>query len=391
MTSRPSSVGSRFVPRTLSQIPGVHAVRRSFVLGVVLCALAIGCTPTSSTAHGATPTTFDEIDEMMRHRVESEGLDGAGILVVADGTTYRNATYGRYANETIIPIASASKWLTAATLMTLVDEGVVSLDDPVAMYLPKFTGTTGQATLRQLLSHTSGIGSVNCIWDARKSLEECVDFIATRNAISPPGTKFSYGNTSFSVIGRVIEVVTGQSFEKAFEARIAMPLGMVHTRFDGYSYDTESNPVPAASAESTLDDYGAFVEMLRNLGTYNGIRVLSAQSVLTMEQNAVSGIDTYSDPAVHTTGIPSYGLGAWRDITTTADIGVVTSGNGAYGLYPWVDRSRNGFGIIFVFDQRGSELAVPESQREMHAVLGVLDALGVDRDSSPTTVYRRRA
>lgn len=377
------------VPRTLSRNMGGHAAMRCLALGVVLCALAIGCTPTSSTTYGATPTTFDEIDEMMRHRVESEGLDGAGLLVVADGTTYRNATYGRYANDTIIPIASASKWLTAATLMTLVDEGAVDLDDPVVKYLPQFTGSTGTATLRQLLSHTSGIGTANCIWEVRKSLEECVDFIATRSAVSAPGTKFSFGNTSFSVAGRIIEVVTGQSFEKAFESRLAKPLGMIHTRFDGYHYDTEANPVPAASAESTLDDYSAFVEMLSHRGTLNGTRVLSERSVLTMEEDAVAGIDTHSDPAVRTTGIPTYGLGAWRDITTNADGGVVTSGNGAYGFYPWVDRSRNGFGIIFVYDQRGADVAVPESQRQMHSILGVLDALGVERDPSPTAVYRR--
>lgn len=325
----------------------------------------------------------------MSARVSADGLDGAGLLVVANGNEYRNTTYGGYSNETVIPIASASKWLTAATMMTLVDEGKVSLEDPVSKYLPEFTGETGTATIRQLLSHTSGIAQSSCIWEERQTLEQCVGSVAAQKPAYEPGTKFSYGNTSFSVAGRVIEVVTGQSFEKAFETRIATPLGMTHTRFDGNYYPTEYNPVPAASAESTLYDYGRFVEMLFNRGQIDGTRVLSEHAVLEMETDSVSGLNTSGDSAVRTTGIPTYGLGTWRDVTTTDDVGVITSGNGAYGFYPWIDRSRNGYGIVFVFDQRGSELAVPESQRNMHWVWNALDLLGVPQGSTPTTVYGR--
>ena len=325
----------------------------------------------------------------MALRVASEDLDGAGLLVVADGTEYRKTFYGSYTNETVIPIASASKWLTAATMMSLVDDRKVSLDDPVSKFLPNFTEPVRSATIRQLLSHTAGIAQANCIWEQQLSLTECVDEVATQKASYQPGTKFSYGNTSFSVAGRIIEVITGQSFEEAFESRIALPLGMNHTRFDGNYYPTESNPVPAASAESTLNDYGTFVEMIFNKGSMKGVQVLSEQSVLEMETDSVVGIYTSADSVVRTTGIPTYGLGTWRDVTTASDVGVITSGNGAYGFYPWVDRSRNGFGIVFVYDQRGSDLAVPESQRELHWVWAALDALGVPRSSTPTTIYGR--
>ena len=73
-----------------------------------------------------------------------------------------------------------------------------------------------------------------------------------------------------------------------------------------------------------------------------------------------------------------------------AGLFVVASGNGAYGCYPLVDQSRYGYDIVFVYHQRGSDQAVPESQREMHWVLGLLDGLGVAKTSTPTTVYRRR-
>lgn len=348
------------------------------------------CTSTTKSSTNADPTTFPEIDTALSERVAREGLDGAGLLVVADGTEYRNTTYGGYSSETVIPIASASKWLTAATMMTLVDDGSVSLSDPVSKFLPEFTGATGSATIGQLLSHTSGIAQATCIWEERLTLARCVQSIATQRPASNPGARFSYGNTSFSVAGRIIEVVTGRTFEQAFEERIARPLGMAHTRFDGNYYPTESNPVPAASAESTLEDYGRFLHMISDRGVFDGRRVLSERSVLAMESDSVAGLDTSADSAVRTTGIPTYGLGTWRDVTTTGDVGVITSGNGAYGFYPWVDRARNGYGIILVFDQRGAELAVPESQRALHWVLTALDRLGVTGDSTATTVYRRR-
>lgn len=333
--------------------------------------------------------TFAGVDEMLEGRVGRESLDGMGLLVVVDGVELRDRSYGDYTSDTVIPIASASKWLTAATMMTLVDEGRISLDDPVSKWLPDFTGTTGDATIRQLLSHTAGIAQAQCIWDQRSTLETCVRSIATRAAEYPPGTDFSYGNTSFSIAGRIIEVATGLTFEKAFERRIAQPVGMPHTRFDGNYYPTESNPVPAASAESTLGDYGRFVRMLSQDGVIDGRRILSATSVREMETDSVRGIDTHRDSAVRTTGIPTYGLGTWRDVTGADDVGMITSGNGAYGFYPWVDRARNSYGVLLVFDQRGSDRAVPESQREVHAVWSAIDAERGGYGGPPTTTYSR--
>lgn len=332
----------------------------------------------------AEPRTMTEIDGVMGRRIDDHGLDGAALLVVVDGETERDRGYGSFGTDTVIPIASASKWLTAATMLTLVDDGSVSLEDTVAMHLPQFTGTTGSATIRQLLSHTSGIASASCIWNERTSMADCVDSIATSPASYSPGTEFAYGNTSYSVAGRIIEVVTGESFEQAFQHRIAEPLGMDRTRFEG-----GSNPVPAASAESTLADYGRFVAMLAADGEFEGRRILSPTSARATEVDAVVGLDTTGDAAVRVTGIPTYGLGAWRDIVDANDIGVVTSGNGAYGFYPWIDRVRDAHGVIAVYDTRGSELAVPESQRLLHQILAVLDREHGAPSTPGTTVYRR--
>ncbi|MBU3701233.1 MAG: beta-lactamase family protein [Acidimicrobiia bacterium] len=352
---------------------------------LVLLSLLGACR--GSTGPADRPTTFDGIDASIDQRIARAGLEGAGLLVVVDGAELRNRTYGSHTPDTVVPIASASKWLTAATMMTLVDEGIVSLDDTVARWLPSFTGTGGRATIRQLLSHTSGLAQASCIWDDDTTLADCVESIARQRAVDEPGTRFTYGNTSYSVAGRIIEVATGQSFEEAFAARIAGPVGMRATRFtDGSRSPT---PVPAASAVSTLNDYGRFVRMLASDGVIDGRRVLRTSSVRTMESDAVVGLDTAGDGAVRTTGIGTYGLGVWRDVTGVDDSSMISSGNGAYGFYPWVDRARNGYGVLSVFDQRGAERAVPDSQRQVHAVWAAIDEAAGGYRGPPVTVHGR--
>jgi len=315
-----------------------------------------------------------DVDHAIESRVGADHLPGAALLVVRDGSVLRRQGYGTYDTTTVVPIASASKWLTVATILTLVDDGRLSLDDPVRAFLPDFTGVTGSATIRQLLSHTSGIAPDDCVWDKGSSLEECANAVSAEGATFLPGSGFAYGNTSFSVAGRIIEIVSGTSFEKAFEQRIATPVGMASTRFDGASYPTEANPVPAASAESNLDDYGRFVKMLADGGVIDGRRVLSEASVREMQKDQVVGLDTHGDDAVRTTGIPTYGLGLWRDVVTADDTAVIVSGSGAYGFYPWIDRAHHAYGVLEVYDQRGSTQAVPDSQEIVHQVWAALSA-----------------
>lgn len=334
---------------------------------------------------------FASVDRSIEERITRDQLDGAALLVARDGTEIRNRGYGDYDQNTVVPIASASKWLTAATLMTLVDEGRVSLDDPVSNFLPQFAGVSGSATVRQLLSHTSGMAQADCIWVQTSTLAECVDRIARTRPTTSPGTIFAYGNTSYSVAGRIIEVVTGESFEQAFEQRIARPLGMDSTRFDGSAGRRTGNPVPAASASSSLQDYGRFMAMIAADGVIDGRRVLSSESVREMERDQVGPLTNSDDAAVRTTGIATYGLGVWRDVTTTSDAGVISSGNGAFGFYPWIDRARNAYGVLLVYDtEHSSSHAVPSSQRIVQQVWRTLDAeTGPGSFPTPTVVHGR--
>ena len=264
-----------------------------------------------------------------------------------------------------MPIASASKWLTSATVMTFVDEGKLRLDDPVASYLPAFDGAKADITVRQLLSHTTGLPPAGCEGDPSTTLRRCAASIAAGgDPSSLPGTQFHYSGVGFAVAGRLVERLAGTSFEQAFQDRIAKPLGMTHTRFDGTRRPHSRNPSPAASATSTVDDYARFLRMLAAGGTADGTAVLTSSSVAEIERDQVRGLDTHGDGAVQITGIPTYGLGVWRDEVAADDAIEVVSGSGALGFYPWIDRVHGTYGIVAVDDElHGAEHAVPASQR----------------------------
>jgi hypothetical protein len=103
--------------------------------------------------------------------------------------------------------------------------------------------------------------------------------------------------------------------------------------------------------------------MLAAGGMAAGHRVLSEASVAEIERDQGAGIDTSDDDAVQITGIPTYGLGVWRDEVDGDDDIEVVSGSGALGFYPWIDRVHGTYGIVAVDDGTGPEHAVPRSQR----------------------------
>jgi CubicO group peptidase (beta-lactamase class C family) len=332
-------------------------VRRLVV--AALCALGVLAAP----AGAAGP--YDAADAALRTRVVDDQLPGGVLFVARDGQTLHRLAVGGTTGGTVMPIASASKWLTSATLMTFVDDGKLSLDDPVRDHLPAFDDAKADITVRELLSHTTGLPSAMCEGDPATTLRRCVASIAAGgDPATKPGTQFHYSGVGFAVAGRIVERLAGTSFQQAFEDRIAEPLGMTHTRFDGIRKPHSRNPSPAASATSTVDDYVRFLRMLAAGGTIDGKQVLTSGSVAEIEKDQVRGLDTRADGAVQITGIPTYGLGVWRDEVAADDSIEVVSGSGALGFYPWIDRVHGTYGIVAVDDElHGAEHAVPASQR----------------------------
>lgn len=302
---------------------------------------------------------FDAADDALRRRVSSAGLAGGVVYVVRDGEVLHDRSVGSVGRETPLSVASAAKWLTAATLMTFVDEGRLALDDPVSRWLPEFEGWDPPVTVRQLLQHTSGVRDQGCIWSTGGDMSDCVGRLASGPKEFPPGSAFSYGNAGYHVIGRLLEVLGGDDFASVADARLTGPLGMATTSWSG----APNNPSPAAGVRTTVDDYARFLALLLADGVApDGRRLLSSESVGELARNQVGAYDTSRDFAVGITDIPRYSLGAWPDLVDDQGATVVVSGNGATGFYPWVDFEHRTFGVVGVQDGRGAEVAVPASQ-----------------------------
>ncbi|NBB13853.1 serine hydrolase [Caulobacter sp. SLTY] len=137
--------------------------------------------------------------------------------------------------DKVMSVASVTKMLTAATVLKLRDDGKLSLDDPLAKYLPAFPG--GEAiTLRQLLHHSAGVSDravkpVPGLLRQEQDTATQVAQIAERPANFPPGTRFAYSNAGYILLGAVIEAVTGQPWHEAVKAQVITPLGLTHTLF----------------------------------------------------------------------------------------------------------------------------------------------------------------
>jgi len=320
---------------------------------------------TSTTASPTTtikvyaPNAFDQTDALLAERVKAAGLAGGMVrLSRADGSIIHEKSIGSISGSTALSVASSTKWITAAVLMTFVDGGVIGLDDDISKWLPEFASDKPAISARQLLDHASGVQDNTC-QGGGMSLAACVKAIASSARQFPAGSKFSYGNSDFLVIGRLVEVLGQSDFATLAKQRITGPLQMDATSWPGAPAMANS----AFGVRVTVDDYGKFLSMVLHHGLVNGTKVLSEPAVAMMVSNQVAAYDTTKDFSVGITKIPRYGLGCWPDVVDEFGATVVVSGNGGMGLYPWVDYSTNTWGIIGVQDERGAQVAVPASQK----------------------------
>lgn len=302
------------------------------------------------------------VDAEIGRMIDEQGLSGAAIRVRIGGEVVHERAFGDLTADTAVPSASASKWLTAAAIMTLVDDGLVSLDAPISEYLDGLDGEVATITLRRLLSHTSGLPAEHpCPGSTTTTLEGCARAILDGGLDHPPG-QFAYGSPGFTVAGFVAETVTGRSWPELFAERITRPLGIDDVKWGDIRGGPTDNPEPAAGATISLDDYDAFLTMLLDDGTRAGRRILRPESVHEIES-----------PQVELEEDRWYGLGT--QLTRLDDGTLVVSSPGLFGFRPWLERGR-GLVAVFVMDRMTTELGEERAGDGglQRAVRGAVDA-----------------
>lgn len=338
-----------------------------FGFAAMASALALAQAPVRAEA----PVVFGPAANAAAEAIVAKGISGLTVSYASvRGPTVR-ADVGSITSDTQYPIASASKWLTAAVVMTLVDEGKVSLDKPISTWLPQIKGESGKLTLRHLLSQTSGIaGGLGDLYelkqDHRFTLAQSAAEVLARPPIAKPGTDFRYGAPGFQVAGAVVEAVTGQRWEEVFQSRIGRPLGMKDTYWTYMKFGAAppppaetNNPTLQGGAVSTADDYMRFLKMLAQKGSFDGRQVLSAAAVAEMLS------DQTVNATMHPTGASllvdaHYSLGNWCEAWDAAHHCTRSSSIGAFGAYPWVDGTSGRYGFLFLYKPKDAFAVWPE-------------------------------
>jgi CubicO group peptidase (beta-lactamase class C family) len=330
---------------------------------------------------GIRPAAISAISERMRPFVEQREVSGVVTLVATPDRIVHLDAIGSadiagnkpMRPDTIFWIASMTKPVTATAVLMMQEEGKLSVDDPVAKHLPEFKdlktadGKPVQVTIRHLLTHTSGLGEITAD-EARtiKDLAGLIPLYVARPVKFEPGTKWTYCQSGINTAARIVEVVSGVSFDRFVERRLFGPLGMKDTTFYlseeqlprlATSYrrtdkgeleamkvgilhgkaPTSRDRFPAANGGlfSTAPDYARFCRMILEGGELEGRRYLKPESVALM-----TAVQT-GDLKTGFTGGNGWGLGwcvARQPQGVTAMLSPGTFGHGgAYGTQAWID------------------------------------------------------
>lgn len=342
------------------------------------CALSVSAEAPKLRGVGAT----------MQELIAKNEIAGAITVVVTKDKTVHFETTGLadiatkrpMAADTFFWIASMTKPVTAVAVLMLQDEGKLNVTDPVAKYIPEFanlktpSGKPANLTISQILTHTSGLREAS--GDAARQAKTLADLVPLWLAGPTqfePGEKWQYCQSGINAAGRIVEVVTGTTFDAFLQKRLFDPLGMTNTTFyptaeqrvrlvTAYAKNKDTGalePVPPRAEfgprdrppqgngglYSTAPDYARFCQMLLNDGTLEGRRYLSAAALkfLSTPQtgNLPTGFfqnDTYGNRSTN------YGWGIGTCVLRAPHEGVaemLSPGSyghgGAWGTQAWID------------------------------------------------------
>jgi len=306
----------------------------------------------------------------------------------------------------IFRLASMTKPVTSVAVMMLHEEGRFLLTDPVSRFLPEFKDmkvavanrpheraeggyrlvpAEREITIQHLLTHTAGLASsssgptmaLHAKWSAQRTpkslLAERIAELARLPLNFQPGTAWEYGNAT-DVLGRLVEVVSGQPLDRFFRSRILDPLGMGDTHFylpdnllprlatayekrdgrlarlDEPGCETRGGRYYSGGGglAGSIEDYYRFCQMLLNGGQFNGVRLISRKTVELMTANHIGQLPLWRD----TLRGYRFGLG-FRVMADPGEAGKLVSvgsygWGGAYGTYFWVDPKEEMTGILML-------------------------------------------
>ena len=348
------------------------------MLRVILTALTVtragdGLPIKSPTEVGMSSSRLSAIERVIERGIKAGGYPGASVVVGRKGAAVFEKGFGRLswsesstavdAQRTIYDVASLTKVVgTTTAIMILFDEKKIGLDDPVVNYIPTFGGgDKDKVTIRQLLTHTSGLPAGRDIWRIAQTPLEARALVLSTPLEGRPGAQYIYSDLGADVLGLIVEVVAGEPLDKFLTRRVFEPLGMNETMFRpadslrsriaptevtpprGYPLRGEVHDENAyalggvaghAGLFSTAADLSVFAQMMLNGGEYNGVQIISKPTVELFTSRAFGhralGWDTAEG---------DYGSGRFLGPTAYGHTGFT-------GTSMWIDPEREMFVIL---------------------------------------------
>ncbi len=420
------------------------------VVVVVAVTIAAGALPASKPEDvGLSSERLQRIGQLIQRYIEDRQITGAVTVVTRKGRTAHFEATGSMDAEAKTPMrrdgifrmASMTKPVAGVAILMLLEEGRLRLNDPVSRFIPEFkdskvaivkpmpagagaaaAAAAGQAprapeiytvpasrdiTIRDLMTHTSGLesGGAGTREGARiaprNTSDNLAGYIPRLGAVPldfQPGTAWRYsGLAGIDVLGRIVEVASGQTFDQFLKQRIFDPLGMKDTAF--YPADAsmprvvtlygrtpkglERQQTPAwlatktlfsggAGLWSTAEDYTQFAEMLVNGGEQNGKRLLSPRTVDLMAANHVGALYEESTPSGNRRGM-GFGLTVEVVVDPIAAGRRTSAGSfgwdGAFGTHFWVDRKEQLTGVLLIQQATNPQLNRDFENAVMQAIV----------------------
>ncbi len=359
-------------------------------------------TAASKSISGVDAERLAKIPERMKSFVDRGRASGVVTLIAHRGKIIQLSAIGvmdldskaPMKEDTIFQIASMTKPITCVGVMILAEDGLLSITDPVEKFLPGFAKLqirekkegedleevrkpARPITIRDLMTHISGMsggypeGFSDLFTKRDRTLAEAVEAFPSRYLDFEPGAKWGYSNMGIATLGRIIEIVSGKSYEQFLEDRIFKPLTMNDSHFfvpenkhsriaTIYKFENDKltkaavdhyrigakYPAPEAGLYSTAHDLFRFYQMMLNGGELEGKRVLSKASVDLMTQVHTGDLKAGFSPGI------GFGLG-WAVVRNVegmfrlSSIGTYGHG-GLWKTYGWVDPQKELVGVILM-------------------------------------------
>jgi CubicO group peptidase (beta-lactamase class C family) len=330
---------------------------------------------------------LSEVRGLLHGAVEAGRVPGASLILVYRGTVIFKEASGvadiesgkPFTVDSLCHLASATKWMSGATMMAMVDDGKISLEDPIGKYLPAYmdipikgSREEGNPTIRQCFSGTSGMPGPPGDLAMKRALPLLESVAWIRSQFTElgwaPGSGTGHISVGMQIVGGIVEKVAGKPFETYMRAKILDPVGMPDTTFNPQPKVFDRIPTVYAAQEggglqvilgvpdgnivgadiggglySTLDDYARFLQMHLDGGRVGDTRVLSPEAVREMLSDQTGGVpqkrrSPYGD-------MKGYAFGAAILEVDEEGNPLLLGDGGAFGTFAWIDLEADLVGV----------------------------------------------